>query len=1379
MKAIRRRGMTIGLLCAAALVALAAMAPLASATTTHKFIKQLNLPVSGVQLMGVDQQGNLIVWAQNAIRKFSPNGDPVPFSALGTNTIDGAGGGNCPTTPADCDQTPWNGLGSSPFFERVAPVLADMNQSHTGPSAGYMYVATVKEVEPGVYRSRTVVFDGSGKYRGEIDTSQPAPARALEGVPLYLSVSPNGSIVISYSLETGGSGEPLHADKYQVSDANPANDRFAGQIRKQDPFDGTLTGGNMQLGTVADDDYAYVGRGGFLYQPESLHPTWEIFESKDFGLASGNTPPLNLDPNKCECDSAGPWGDGGRNEESGQIFDSVSVDPADHHAYLLDSYTGTLEEWATPTERLGPQFGSAETTSGASGQLAFDTSGITSTDGRIYINRGSSVAVFSPPVPIADIEGLQATVGHADAQVNATIGLDHGPNVTSCQVQWGEEVPEQPTSFGQAAPCQPATPYSSESTPISTHIPGLRPRRTTASGSSSKPTTASTAASRSRSGRPPSWGSKPIRRTKSRRRPPNCGARWTRTACRPSTGSNTASAPATPRKRRKNPAARRVGSVAVAPVEIGGLQPGRRYHFRLVASNETLGTTAGPDRSFVAASAPAVSGLRPSDIRETSATLSALVNPGGYPTTYQFEYGPTSTYGSSKPSPAANIGEGVDPVPVSVEIDNLDPGVEYHFRVVATNEWGTEASEDATFTFFPSDCPNAYARQLTRSAYLPDCRAYELVSPRDAGGIQLYPGDLTQDYLFYNFSQLPYLKTYAQNLGTATSPGRFSFLGLSGQLPGTNSPNSLIDTYTATRTVDGWVSRYWGLTGNVSYGAGGAECDLQGETCIDYKVPEILGNSDPNFKGSHAPYVWDFEGNSLGRWPTNLGVVKGGEDYVGDDHPSPDFSHYIFSSNNVRFTPDGVLRAPGSAYDNDVEAASVEKASLLPGGADIQEGAGGGGGGSEEFIKIPAVSTDGSHILMTTQGVGDSKAVNLYMRVDGAVSYPIAQGKQPLKLIGMTSDGSKVVFASTDRVTADDTDSSEDIFVWSEQTNEITRVSQGNGAGDSDACQTEEGAVCPASPLVTQRPDSDDPIASESGDVYFYSPEQLDPNSPGLANEKNLYVYRHGAVKYVATLDKGTAIDRIQISPDGAHAAFLTASRMTSYDNQGWREMYTYDPETGVIRCVSCIPSGEPPQVLRPEEAPGSSGDRGLRSKDVMASQSGRFMSDDGRTAFATADALVENDTDGLVDVYEFAGGRPQLISSGAAQTDFLPGNQIYPGEYIGLEAVSHDGVDLYFTTFDTLAPDEDENGQFLKFYDARTNGGFPPPPAHLPCVAADECHGAENPGPENAVIGTGANLGPASTPAKVTEKKKKKHHKKRAKARHKRHRQGGEQRNG
>jgi hypothetical protein len=144
----------------------------------------------------------------------------------------------------------------------------------------------------------------------------------------------------------------------------------------------------------------------------------------------------------------------------------------------------------------------------------------------------------------------------------------------------------------------------------------------------------------------------------------------------------------------------------------------------------------------------------------------------------------------------------------------------------------------------------------------------------------------------------------------------------------------------------------------------------------------------------------------------------------------------------------------------------------------------------------------------------------------------------------------------------------------------------------------------------------------------------------------------------------------------------------------------------------------------------------------VLASQSGRFMSDDGRVAFTTSDALVSQDTNGILDVYEFVDGRPQLITSGTGERDRFPGGLlIYPTHFVGLEAVSADGVDIYFSTYETLV-DEDINGSFLKFYDARTNGGFIPPPPELPCTAADECHGPESASPTPPEVGTGTHLG-------------------------------------
>ena len=76
-------------------------------------------------------------------------------------------------------------------------------------------------------------------------------------------------------------------------------------------------------------------------------------------------------------------------------------------------------------------------------------------------------------MPIPNIEDLQATVGHDDAQVTATINLDHGPKVSTCQVQWGEVIPGQPISYSHSVPCEPPAPYEDEVTQISTHIAGL------------------------------------------------------------------------------------------------------------------------------------------------------------------------------------------------------------------------------------------------------------------------------------------------------------------------------------------------------------------------------------------------------------------------------------------------------------------------------------------------------------------------------------------------------------------------------------------------------------------------------------------------------------------------------------------------------------------------------------------------------------------------------------------------------------------------------------------------------------------------------------------------------------------------------------------
>ena len=232
----------------------------------------------------------------------------------------------------------------------------------------------------------------------------------------------------------------------------------------------------------------------------------------------------------------------------------------------------------------------------------------------------------------------------------------------------------------------------------------------------------------------------------------------------------------------------------------------------------------------------------------------------------------------------------------------------------------------------------------------------------------------------------------------------------------------------------------------------------------------------------------------------------------------------------------------------------------------------------------------------------------------------------------------------------------------------------------------------------------------------------------------------------------------MQVTPEDSHMAFVTASRLTSYDNAGHLEMYSYTPFSGAVVCDSCNPDGKPPTA------------------DISASQDGLFLTNDGRTFFSTEEALVPQDTDEAEDVYEYVDGRPQLITPGTGTA--LPPQGEFGGngkgvnlesinETPGLVGVSAEGTDVYFSTFDSLIP-EDHNGNFLKFYDARSDGGFPQPTPVPPCAAAEECHGAGSSAPELPTQGTAAGLsGGNVTPQGRKHHAKKKHHKRALPKRH------------
>jgi hypothetical protein len=136
-----------------------------------------------------------------------------------------------------------------------------------------------------------------------------------------------------------------------------------------------------------------------------------------------------------------------------------------------------------------------------------------------------------------------------------------------------------------------------------------------------------------------------------------------------------------------------------AEAPITELTPNTTYHFRLVASN-AWGTTFGEDVTFTTSGPPRISGESSEPNGHTGETIKANVNPDKLDTHYHFEYGETTAYGTSVPSPGPeeDIGSGATAVPVSAKLENLKLATTYHFRVVAENSAGQTVGPDQQFT---------------------------------------------------------------------------------------------------------------------------------------------------------------------------------------------------------------------------------------------------------------------------------------------------------------------------------------------------------------------------------------------------------------------------------------------------------------------------------------------------------------------------------------------------------------------------------------------------------------------------------------------------------------------------------------------------------
>jgi Divergent InlB B-repeat domain len=92
-----------------------------------------------------------------------------------------------------------------------------------------------------------------------------------------------------------------------------------------------------------------------------------------------------------------------------------------------------------------------------------------------------------------------------------------------------------------------------------------------------------------------------------------------------------------------------------------------------------------------AAAKPSARTEAPSSLGPEAATLAGKANPNGTATTCAFEYGTSTTLGSSQPC-SASVGSGTAEVPVSAQVSGLSPNTTYYARLVTSGAGTTNGA---------------------------------------------------------------------------------------------------------------------------------------------------------------------------------------------------------------------------------------------------------------------------------------------------------------------------------------------------------------------------------------------------------------------------------------------------------------------------------------------------------------------------------------------------------------------------------------------------------------------------------------------------------------------------------------------------------------
>jgi hypothetical protein len=374
--------------------------------------------------------------------------------------------------------------------------------------------------------------------------------------------------------------------------------------------------------------------------------------------------------------------------------------------------------------------------------------------------------------------------------------------------------------------------------------------------------------------------------------------------------------------------------------------------------------------------------------------------------------------------------------------------------------------------------------------------------------------------------------------------------------------------------------------------------------------------------------------------------------------------------------------------------------SVLPDGTMVSEAAYGAPPGEEDHV----ISADGSRIFWTDVEEGPDKN-HIFVRENGNQTAPVSAG------------GASYWTASTDGRYAFYT---ENETLWRFDVESETREEiAGEGAGVLGVVGVNE-------------------TGEDGAYVYFVAQGVLAPgatpgncaaniNGKSFSGNCNLYMRYHDVTSFVARLSGqdddieysgfetnksgvtygdwsfGLGERTAQVTPNGHSVVFMSYANLTSYDKKGVAEVYVYDADTGRVSCASCQPTDAPPSgnaVL-----PWSGIEPGFSFQH-------RWISEDGsRVFFASTEALVGSDTNGVQDVYEWEreGSGSCGLKSPARQDGgcvYLLSGGTSSDESYFLDS-SASGNDVFMITRAELV--SQDQGETFEVYDARVGADEPP----------------------------------------------------------------------